>query len=153
VLAFLVQDGNPQLICHLNYPARKPSSSVAGRLRLQVIRFLVDDHRFVQDGICSLEGKPAKYTLKAGHTLFVRIEIPEIADMLLGIRRGTVFRASGIEMSSSGCEIGGRAITFFVDMKTVLPRRQAFHIRRDSNTLSFFGEGYLPSHFAVWRWA
>src|SRR5690348_14702364 len=107
----------------LNHPAGQARACVARRLAPEVIRLFMNDHRPAQDGVRPLEAQPIEYPLIPSRALLIRLQIPEIARVMLRIRGGTVRHLQRVEMPARRGEVRRGAIALLMNMKPVLPRR------------------------------
>ena len=132
----------------LNHTARQPATCIAGRLA-EIITLFVYDHSLAEDRIRSFESQPRKNALESGDTLFVRLEIAEVAGMVLRICRGTMLGICRIKMPARGGKVRRGTIPFLVDVETMLAWCQPFNVGGYPDAFSFFQEGDLSLHFSV----
>jgi len=77
------------------------------------------DYATTQNRICSREAQPIEHALVTGNALRAGLQVAEIARMMLRVSRGTVRHLGRVKMASSRGEIGGGAISLFVNMESV----------------------------------
>ena len=125
----------------VNDSASDSAASIPRRLSLQVIRLVVDHNGLTDEGIGSLKGEPVDYALEASDPLLVGFDITEVTRVMIGIRWSPVLGCHRVEVAPGRSEISGRAIAFFMDVKTVLAGSQAGNVSSDPYTFGFLAKG------------
>lgn len=132
-----------------NDAAGDTSASVTHWLRLQVVCFFVHDHAAANDRflaahrhhlIGQLEMRFAgRVGRQVAHVAFVTLR-----DVVAGVRI-----IGGIEMPTRGFAIGGRTVTEFMNVKSVLAGREAAYIRDDFYFSAQLSKGNCAFHLAA----
>lgn len=130
----------------INDPAGNSSACIPGRLALQIIRLVVHDNRFTHEGIRPLERQPIDHAFKSRHALLVGFNISEVTSMMIGIGRSPMLGSHRVEVSPGRSEIRRGAITLFMNVKSMLARRQPGDICRDPHSFCLFAKSDSPSH-------
>lgn len=120
--------------------ASDASARIAGGLRSKVVLVCVHDDSFIHNGIRAFEAEECKYSVEMCLARLVRGKVAQITNMMLWRVGSTVWCAGGVEMRASGSRIRSRAITLFVDVKTVFARRKASHRDNHAHAVFDFGE-------------
>src|SRR5437870_4680656 len=71
----------------------------------------------------------------------VGFNVAEVAGVMLSCHRTAVMLMCGIEMSAGGRSIRGRAITLFMNVKSMFTRRQVLDVRDHLHFIPDFREG------------
>ena len=101
------------------------------------------DHRFV----IIREGNLTVHIIQYGFARRVRFDIPHVALVPRGGIGSGMRLVSGIEMAACGTRVSCAAISELVDVKAVLPRREAGDLRVDPDTIGDRGKRDGAGHF------
>ena len=114
---------------HADDAAGHTRAGVARRLCLQVIGVFMHDDGVADDGIGAVQRNHFVHALVMCFAGCARIEITKVAGVTNCGVGPAVLCVMGIEVPARRGRIGGAAIAEFVDVKTMLARPQADHIR------------------------
>jgi hypothetical protein len=138
-----------RLLRDANRATGKPCSGVAGWLGLEIIDAGVDDDTATNDRRRTAKRKLRVYPFKMSLAIRTRFEVAKIADVALGIGRGTVRLSRRVEVATSRSAILGAAIAKFVDVKAMLSGCQTGDIGNDPDLASDPCEGDKTTHLTI----
>ncbi len=108
----------------------------------------MNNDRFAHDRVHAAETHFA-FPVEVRFAGRVGFDISEVAGVMLRCHRSAVMSMCWIEMSACRRSIRGRAIAFFVNVKSMFARRQVFDVRDDLHFVAHFGEGDRASDLAA----
>src|SRR6185436_12632399 len=128
----------------LDHPAGLAGPGVAGRLSLHIVPQGMDDDRFADDGIVpGRQGKVREVDSEVRNTGLVRLDVAEIADVIIQGPRIAMVLVRRIEMWTCGGCVRRGAVALLMDMESVLTGGQAREIGNQVHAVLLRLESYL----------
>jgi len=137
--------------------ASSPATSITGFERFlvvassQVIGTCMNNNSTSNNTKRAIQGDQFVLERERCRAVFITLDVPQVADMSLGIRRGTVVVAVRVEVAA-GRQAAVRQISCLVDMEPTLGRRiQVLDISCHGDRAAFGGllEGHCTRHRRV----